>query len=656
MVSPKDEVKPWINSDLKSLLKQRQRLFLLVKRGIVVQNEYRIFRNFVNNKLKQSKANYYKRAFDGVKTNVKKTWKLLNNIIRPNKGQSKAEISKIISDNITYTDSKEICDLFNTFFSSIGDHIQSSIPGTSINNSTINILNHSSSFFFNPVSTIIIKKIISNFKNKSSSISTYSVRTLKHISDIISPILSMLVNRSILSGHFPSYLKLARVIPIFKSGNHHSLDNFRGISLLHVISKIFEKVSFDQLYNYFDHFDLFSNAQYGFRKRLSTKKALIDATQYIYNNLDKGETVISFFLDFKKAFDCVDHVILLNKLSSYGVRGVALQWFKSYLSNRQQYVFLNGKSSELREVRCGVPQGSILGPLLFLVFINDFPKCSNFFKFNLFADDSTLSCSFKDSSPENIHYILSNEIELINSWLLLNKIAINSEKSNFIVFSYRKNISISPVPFGNCFINQTSNTKFLGIIIDKNLKFVSHIEFLCKKVSKTVGILHRVKEFLPSVILKTIYNTLVYPYLNYGIETWYGAPQYARDSVNVLQKKAIRAINDLPYNAHTSEYFKSGRVLKLLDIYKFNITSQIFTSIAFPDQLSPFLMPHSGVHSYITRNHNQIIVPFFRRSTSQSSFLYQSITEYNSLPNELKNVDSLGRFRWNLIDFYCSKY
>ena len=167
--------------------------------------------------------------------------------------------------------------------------------------------------------------------------------------------------------------------------------------------------------------------------------ALIDTIQYIYDKLDNGEIVISLFLDFKKAFDCVDHKILLNKMSAYGVRGVALEWFESYLSNRQQFVSINGRSSGLRQVRCGVPQGSILGPLLFLIFINDFPKCSNFFKFTLFADDSTLSCSFKNSSRENIHGVLSHEIKPIKDWLMLNKIKINSEKSHFIAFSFRKN-------------------------------------------------------------------------------------------------------------------------------------------------------------------------------------------------------------------------
>ena len=231
MVSPKDDEKPWINSYLKTLLKQRQKLFLLSKQSIVEPSEYRFFRNFVNNKLKQFKVNFYKRAFDGVKSDIKKTWKILNKIIKPNKFVTKSVFKKIVVDNVIYTDSSEIAEMFNKFFSTIGDKIQNSMSEPCFQNidATVNIPNHLNSFFFNPISSQDIGKIILNFKNKSSDISTYSVRTLKYISDVISPIISVLVNKSISSGQFPQFLKLACVIPLFKSGDLYNLNNFRGI-------------------------------------------------------------------------------------------------------------------------------------------------------------------------------------------------------------------------------------------------------------------------------------------------------------------------------------------------------------------------------------------------------------------------------------------
>ena len=482
------------------------------------------------------------------------------------------------------------------------------------------------------------------------------MRTLKHISDIISPILSLLINKSLSTGNFPQCLKLARVIPLFKSGVIYDLNNYRGISLLHILSKIFEKVVYHQLYYYFDTFNLFSTSQFGFRKKLSTSVAILDAIQHIYDHLDKSDVVISFFLDFKKAFDCVDHDILLEKMSVYGVRGVAREWFRSYLSNRYQYVKINGVSSDLRLVRCGVPQGSILGPLLFLIFINDFPQCSDFFKFNLFADDSTLTCNFKNNRYANINDVLSDQLKPINNWLSLNKIKINTEKSHFIVFSYRKNLIIPPIRFGDGFINQCSSTKFLGIIIDQNLNFKPHIDYLCKKISKTTGILHKVKYFLPASILKSIYKSLIYPYLNYGIETWYGAPQSIREGVQILQKKSVRAINNLSYNAHTNDFFKKDKLLKLDEIYKLNICSRIFNSIISPDQFSSRLLSYSNIHDHNTRNNNLFVAPFFRKSTTQSSFLFQAVVEFNSLPQDLKDIDNIKSFKRKLAEFYCGCY
>ena len=258
-----------------------------------------------------------------------------------------------------------------------------------------------------------------SLKNKTCHISTYSVKIIKHLSSIIPPILTHLINKSISTGYFPKMLKTARVVPIYKSGESKDVNNYRPISILPIFSKIFEKIVFNQLSNYLNHFKLLSNSQFGFRKSLSTSHAIVDTLQYVYDNLDEGNTVISFFLDFSKAFDCVNHDILLDKMSIYGVRGIASSWFRSYLSDRQQYVSLNGASSELCSIDRGVPQGSILGPLLFLIFINDFPNCSDFFKFTLFADDSTLTCKFNNASNDDISDILTAELININNWINL---------------------------------------------------------------------------------------------------------------------------------------------------------------------------------------------------------------------------------------------
>ena len=350
--------------------------------------------------------------------------------------------------------------------------------------------------------------------------------------------------------------------------------------------------------------------------------------------------------------------ILLHKLRSYGICGVALNWFKSYLSGRLQYVSLDGYNSQVHMIDRGVPQGSILGPLLFLIFINDFPNCSQFFKFNLFADDSTLTCKFKNTSPVNIALRLEVEMNTVNDWLHANRLKLNSEKSHFICFSYRKNIDIRPIKVGNCRISCVDSTKFLGVILDKNLNFKEHITHIANKCSKSVGILYRLNSFLPVQILKMLYSSMILPYLSYSIEAWFGAARTDSNKMFVLQKKSIRAVHSLPYNAHTNDYFKNNNILKIHELYKLNLCSLVYR---YSQPLVDFssaarFQATSNIHSHNTRQNQNLAIPRYNRTKSQSSFLYNSIHAWNAIPTEIQNCNTLKTFKNSLKDYYCSMY
>ena len=233
--------------------------------------------------------------------------------------------------------------------------------------------------------------------------------------------------------------------------------------------------------------------------------------QYLYKNIDSGDVVFSLFLDFRKAFDCVNHEILLSRLNTCGVWGIALDWFRLYQTNREQYVSKNNVDSNPRVIQCGDPQGSILCTLLFLIFINDITKCSNQFKYILYADDSTLSTCVPGDNVMDSAELINSELKCLDRWLKSNKISINADKTKFMLFSYGKDVNFPDIGVGNNTINETSVTKFLGIPIDKKITFVNHITEIFMKVAKSIVLLHKLNRFLPETILKTLYTSLIHP-------------------------------------------------------------------------------------------------------------------------------------------------
>ena len=257
-----------------------------------------------------------------------------------------------------------------------------------------------------------------------------------------------------------------------------------------------------------------------------------------------------------------------------------------------------------------------------------------------------------------ISFILENELLKVNNCLYSNEIKINIDKSNFIYVSFRNDVSFPPLKFENNFISQIAYTKFLGIYIDENLRFQEHVNFISSKLSKSLGILFRLNKFFPHHILKNLYYSLIHPYLNYAIEAWYGAPQCVSNRVQVIQKKAIRAIFDLEYNSHTTEFFKLSGILKLRDMYKFNLSCIIFKSLSLSDNFSINLRLASELHNYSTRNsaRNNLIVPRCNTSRTQSSFMYQSISEWNSLPDDIRTCETISRFKHKLKKYYVNAY
>lgn len=322
-----------------------------------------------------------------------------------------------------------------------------------------------------------------------------------------------------------------------------------------------------QLFKYFTDNDLLFSSQYGFRSGHSTEHASIELVDRILNIMESGDVPLGIFMDLSKAFDTLDHQILLHKLKHHGVAGSSLELFKSYLWNREQFVFFDGNTSSCKTIRTGVPQGSILGPLLFLIYINDINKVSSIFSTISYADDTTLiapiSSFFSDTS--SISDRVNAELSLISDWLIVNKLSLNVGKTNFMMFhKSAKSVPDLSLEIRGQPLNLVDNFTFLGLTIDYQLNWKPHLSKISAKISKTIGVLSRLKNFLPIEILRLIYNGLILPHINYSILCW-GFVNTNR--ILLLQKKAVRLISGKKFNTHSVALFKSLCILKVDDIF-----------------------------------------------------------------------------------------
>jgi uncharacterized protein YifN (PemK superfamily) len=637
----------WITSGILSSIKFRDKLYKRLRETNPESNKYQVYKsnlsmyNVILKKLiRTAKKSYFESCFNKFRNDVKKTWNTIKSIL--NKDNTKKDFPEKFLINGTYTsDAQVIVNKFNEYFTNIGSELYRTIAVPQ-NKSFENYLQSpcGQTFSFSEVNEETVSKIIDNLKPKcSSGVDGVSNKLLKYIKNEILAPLTLIVNQAITFGVFPDKLKIAKVVPLYKKAESHLFQNYRPISVLPSISKVLERVMHSQIVAHFTNNKLFYDNQYGFRTSHSTELAALELVNRVTDCMDKNELPLSIFLDMSKAFDTIDHSILLYKLRYYGLSDNALKLVETYLCNRMQYVSMDNLNSSMLPISIGVPQGSILGPLFFIIYVNDLHSACDLFHPIIYADDSTLSASLRTFGPagQDRDRYINNELDKVSTWLKLNKLSLNSSKTKAILFhTARKSVTYPSIKIDNVAIEYVDSFDYLGITLDKHLNWKPHIEKISMKMSKVVGIVSRMKNLLPGNVLLTLYNSLFLPYLNYGILCW----KSRINAIFKLQKKIIRIVSGEKYNAHTEPLFKNLRLLKADDL----CTLQFWK---FCYKLENYLLPNYfyanlfakniHIHRHNTRNANDYHIPRVKHEFAKHCIQYTIPIAYNNCPKLIRD-------------------
>lgn len=625
--------KNWITKGIVTSCRRKKELYKLcqITNSLDLKLHYKRYTSILKKVIHAAKLKFNGEFIMKAQNRGKAIWEVVKKETCKNTKVSNQDFS-IIHNGQTIQNSFEIAEIFNKFFANVADNPNNQVTGSQ--ETTLHGTGNVNTIFLSPVTADEILDIIKKLKNNLScgpdDIPDGIVKKCAVL--LVAPLVNI-CNSSLISGKFPEQFKLAKVCPIFKKGDKQNINNYRPISLLSTFSKILEKVMYNRLVRFLDCNGALSNAQFGFQKGKGINNAIFTFTEFILNSKDNKNQTVGLFLDLSKAFDTVDHMILIQKLQWFGIRGLAKSWFVSYLSARQQFVEIGSMKSYPTIMKSGVPQGSILGPILFLLYINDLPSRITQAKTVLFADDTNIVFNALDKN--NLQEKINETSRQLEQWLASNRLKLNVSKTVCMYFSQKQLHDSIEILLNNTGIKDVDCTKFLGIWIDSNLTWESHIQFLTDKLSRLCYAFRVLTNITPKELLRAVYFGYVHSVLSYGIIIWGSSSKLAQ--VFRLQKRILKIIKKVPIRSDSKKIFKEFDILPLPCIY-------ILETVCFIHQNYDSFKINSDYHNYSTRTCNNLHFNHHRLSKSLNSLSHTGIRLYNKLPVETKALN-YARFK-----------
>ena len=636
--------KRWITDGIKKSINHKNKLFskYFLKPSTENKEKYAKYKNILTDCIRKAEDEYYKNLINSEKQNLHTLWNIFGSIVNPRKIKKDNKIKELFYNNKHITNDQEISDALNEHFSTIGSKLANKTTSQTPHQDYLHTPNQHN-FFLHPTDINETLKVIQNLKTKKScGHDNISPKLLKINADILTKPITYIINLSFKNGIVPDQFKIAKVIPIFKKNEKCHPDNYRPISLLSTLNKIMEKLMYKRLITFLNMHNILYDYQFGFRENYSTSLALIEIIENIQKQLEEGKIVAGLYLDLSKAFDTVDHNILLDKLHHYGIRGQSLTWFQNYLENRQQFTVANNQPSDLRKINYGVPQGSVLGPLLFLIYINDIANCTDSNCLNrLFADDANIFTS--SFTAQELKDNMLKVLKQLFDWFKANKLTINLSKTCYTIFKNRnKRIPdyMTSIKVDDIIIKRVRSAKYLGVILDENLNWHDHISDICSALIKISNSFKIIRCQIPECNKMLFYNAYIYSKIQYGLEVYGQAAASVIKKVQTQQNRAIKILYSKDYYTPTKKLHKDLNILLVQDIYKLSVLKIVHRqqNNLLPNIFDNFYTENTNIHNHNTRQSSSLHVPKPTNKHGLTCITYQGTLLWNSVPKQTRSL------------------